>query len=255
MRARPLQTGIIYGPVNSRRLGRSLGVNILPTRHKVCSFDCLYCQYGWTASQSSRTALEKLKLPGVREVEKALTDALPSISNLDAITLAGNGEPSLHPSFTEIAQTAARLRDRYQPKVPVCILSNSSTIDDPRVQAAFEYIDRKIMKLDVGTQATFQKVNRPGKEITLEKIVQGLARIKPVEIQTLFFEGPVSNALPEEVEAWIGQLARINPAAVQVYTLDRIPADKALRPLSAGKLEKIAGEVRTRLPGVKVQVY
>ena len=255
MEERILQTQIIYGPVDSRRLGRSLGVNILPTERKVCSFDCIYCQYGFAARQYEPSDLKGLKLPGAEDVAEALKDSLATVGDLDAITLAGNGEPTLHPSFRQIAGTVSQLRDGCRPAVPVCILSNSSTVSEDSVQAGLSFIDRKIMKLDAGTEDTFQKINRPRAGITLKKIVHGLARLENVEIQSLFFSGPASNASPEEVRAWLEQLALIKPVAVQVYTLDRVPADRRVEPLDRGKLERIAAEARARLPEADVRVY
>jgi len=255
MKERPLQTDIIYGPVNSRRLGRSLGVNILPTSRKACTFNCLYCQYGWTYFQYDRSQAGDIELPTPAAVAAALEKTLPEVSRLDAITLAGNGEPTLHPAFERIAHDTARLRDSYQSGVPVCILSNSSTVDDPAVRAGLEAVDRKIMKLDAGIEETFQLVNRPRTGITLDKIVEGLVLIRPLEIQALFFDGPVSNAGNGEVAAWIELLLKIDPVAVQIYTLDRVPAEAKLSALSRERLEEIAGEVRLRLPGRRVEVY
>jgi len=255
MKKRPLQTRIIYGPIRSRRLGRSLGVNILPTVRKVCSFDCVYCQYGLTPYKYNLAEARKLDLPSPGEVAESLQEALPQMGELDAITLAGNGEPTLHPSFAEIVEVVATLRDRYRPGVPLCVLSNSSTVEDPTVRSALDRIDRKIMKLDAGTQATFQLVNRPRPEVTLEKTVEGLVKIKPVEIQSLFFEGSLTNTTGREIEAWIEQLVRIDPLAVQIYTFDRIPADRSLQPLSRQALSEIARALGSHLPAAQVEVF
>ncbi|OGF97809.1 MAG: hypothetical protein A3F83_14365 [Candidatus Glassbacteria bacterium RIFCSPLOWO2_12_FULL_58_11] len=255
MKDRPLQTRIIYGPIDSRRLGKSLGVNILPTAEKICSFDCLYCQYGFTAEKQDRAGARRVELPFPAEVAEELAAALALSGPLDAITLAGNGEPTLHPAFRQIAEAVAHQRDLHRPGVPVCILSNSSTLHDPNVQAAFQSIDRRVMKLDAGTEETFQKLNRPGPGLTLEKIAGGLAQLKPVEIQALFLDGPVSNTASKEIEAWLGHLEKIRPVAVQVYTFDRQPADQRLVQVSGERLEQIAAAVRSRLPKAKVTVY
>ena len=255
MKERILQTQIIYGPVNSRRLGRSLGVNILPTERKVCSFDCIYCQYGFAHHQYTLNGLERMNLPGAEEVAGALKDALAAAGDLDAITLAGNGEPTLHPSFSRIAETVSQISKKNKPGVPVCILSNSSTVSEDSVQAGLSFVDRKIMKLDAGTEDTFQKINMPRAGITLKQIVDGLARLQEVEIQSLFFSGPVTNASHEEVAAWLEQLALIKPVAVQIYTMDRVPADRRAVPVDTEKLERIAAGARARLPQADVIVY
>lgn len=255
MEERLLQTQIIYGPVNSRRLGRSLGVNILPTEQKVCSFNCIYCQYGFTSQKCIHNDIDGLKLPIPAEVAEALMNSLPAAGDLDAITLAGNGEPTFHPSFRQIAEAVSRLRDRNKPGVPVCILSNSSTVNESSVQEGLSFIDRKIMKLDAGRENTFQKTNRPRPGIALKKIVDGLARLENVEIQSLFYSGPVTNASPEEITAWLEQLSLINPVGVQIYTMDRVPADHRVGPLDKSELEQIAAEARARLPEADVRVF
>lgn len=255
MEERLLQRQIIYGPVNSRRLGRSLGVNILPTERKVCTFDCIYCQYGFATGQYMRLDLEKLSLPSPAEVAEALASCIPTAGEIEVITLAGNGEPTLHPSFRQIAEVLSRLRDKDKPGVPLCILSNSSTVNKSSVQAGLGFIDRKIMKLDAGRENTFQKINRPSPGITLKKIVDGLARLENVEIQSLFSRGPVTNASPEETRAWLDQLSLIDPVAVQIYTTDRVPADRGVEPLDKSELEQIAAEARARLPEANVRVF
>jgi len=255
MKARPLQTGIIYGPVSSRRLGRSLGVNLLPTERKVCTFDCLYCQYGWTSRHSDREALEKLDLPSVEQVAAELEPALAAAGNLEAITLAGNGEPTLHPQFEKIARTAAGLRDRLRPGVPVCILSNSSTLGTASVREGLKFVDRKVMKLDAGSQEIFTMVNRPAAGLQLKTVAGHLAAMAGVEIQSLFFDGSPTNADEASLACWLKLLEKIEPSAVQIYSLDRIPAEPALRTVERLRLEQIAGAVRERLPEADVQVF
>ena len=255
MKDRPLQTQIVYGPVDSRRLGRSLGVNVLPTQWKVCTFDCVYCQYGWTCCQYDREASSTLGLPTSEDVEEALEKALPLAGHIDALTLAGNGEPTLHPRFEDIARVTARARDRYAPGVPVVILSNSSTINDPKVRQAFRWIDRPVMKLDAGSLALFQAVNRPRPEIEYRVLVRSLAELERVEIQSIFFTGKVGNASEEAVASWLENLVLIAPAAVQVYSLDRTTAESGLIPVPRARLEQIAAAVRKRLPGSRVEIY
>lgn len=255
MQERPLQTNIIYGPVTSRRLGRSLGVNLLPTEQKICSFDCLYCQYGFTEIHGVRRDAEGLRLPIPAEVAEALMEALPAAGQLDSITLAGNGEPTLHPHFRQIAEVVVRQRDMHRRGVPVCILSNSSTAGQMDVRLGLARIDRRIMKLDSGTQAAFERINRPPPGTLLKRIVEALAQLKAVEIQALFIDGAVSNSTPAEVEAWCGHLAQIKPVAVQVYTFERLPADSSIRQVTPARLEQIASAARQAVPGANVIVF
>lgn len=252
---RKLQTQIIYGPVESRRLGRSLGVNVLPTQWKVCTFDCVYCQYGWTCCQYDRAESHVLGLPSAVDVEEELEMALPAAGRIDALTLAGNGEPTLHPRFEDIARVTAAARDRHSPGTPVVILSNSSTIADPSVRQAFRWIDRPVMKLDAGSEELFRAVNRPRPEIGFDSMIEALASLGNIEIQSMFFEGAMGNAGDEAVDRWLDILERIAPAAVQVYSLDRTTAESNLAPLTRESLERIAAAARQRLPGARVEVY
>ncbi len=255
MKERPLQRQIIYGPIASRRLGRSLGVNILPVARKVCSFDCLYCQYGWTGCDPEALEREARALPTVAEVAAAVREALPAAGELDSLTLAGNGEPSLHPRFAELVAAVRAVRDELRPGLPLAILSNSSTILDPACRAGFLLLDRRIMKLDAGREETFRRVNRPPRGVSLEQVTAALAELRPLELQSLFFAGEGANSDPEEVEAWAQRLARIAPSAVQVYSLDRAPADSRLLPLGRTGLEAIAARARLALPAARVEVF
>ena len=255
MESRPLQQDIIYGPINSRRLGVSLGVNILPTRHKVCSFDCLYCQYGFTPAQQERWHVDMEELPAPGKVAMALMEALPGRPEIDAITLAGNGEPTLHPQFRKICEVVVRQRDMYCKGVPVCILSNSSTVGSTEVRAGLRLLEHPIMKLDAGTQKTFERINRPRPGVKLAKILDGLGKLEHLEIQSLFLGGPADNATDSEVSAWLGHLGTLRPEAVQLYTFDRRPADSALQPVSSARLREISELVKERLPAAKVQIF
>ncbi len=222
---------------------------------KVCTFDCLYCQYGFTTCRYDRESLDRFELPTVEQVRSALEPALARAGELEAITLAGNGEPTLHPEFKEIAGATAELRDRLRPGVPVCILSNSSTLGTASVREGLDFIDRKVMKLDVGTQQVFSAINRPFDALQLETVVEHLAGMRGVEIQSLFLDGPLTNADDKSLESWLKLLERIAPAAVQVYTLDRIPAEHGLRPVGRERLEEIAGAARLWLPQTEVGVF
>lgn len=255
MESRPLQQKIIYGPINSRRLGKSLGINILPTENKTCSYDCLYCQYGFIRTRKGRWHVGGEVLPTPGEVAAALREMLPCHGDIDVLTLAGNGEPTLHPSFHEICEEVIRQRDKYRPGLPVCVLSNSSTIGSADVRAGLSVLERPVMKLDAGTQETFELLNRPCSGVRLEKIVDGLSKLKRLEIQTLFVTGSADNSSDREVRAWLGYLKTIKPRALQLYTFDRVPAESTLVALGAERLEEIASLVREQLPEVEVQVF
>jgi len=233
-----LQANIIYGPVRSRRLGRSLGINILPAERKVCSFDCLYCQYGFSRGKTREEAgKERHRLPRVTEVLSAVEAAVLNLSPPAAyLTFSGNGEATLHPGFKEIVLGLREIRDRLSPGSKTAILSNSTTVNDPMIREALALLDVRIMKLDAGTEEMFLRYNRPAKGITLEDTVAGLIALEDVTIQSLFTKGPEGNFTPDHVNAWIQQIKKISPLFVQLYTLDRESPTTSLIPVDKDEL-------------------
>lgn len=211
----PLQAGIIYGPIPSKRLGTSLGINLLPTTVKVCSFDCLYCFYGRTDFK-----VEVDLCPGKDEVLSAVEEALQEGRNLDYITFSGNGAATMHPEYLPIVIGVAELRNRYYPGTPIALLSNSTELDKPEVIEALYKIDHPIMKLDTGDEAVFRKLNRPRKGIKLQDIIDNLSKLKGVTLQTVLVDGEAANFKGEAWEKWLGAVKTIKPQAVQIYSLD-----------------------------------
>jgi wyosine [tRNA(Phe)-imidazoG37] synthetase (radical SAM superfamily) len=258
LKAIALQTGIIYGPVRSRRLGVSLGINLLPEQYKVCSFNCLYCQYGWTPQPSSDVSHALKDLPKPAAVSVTLERALQTIARrrqqIDAITFSGNGEPTLHPDFPAIVESALTLRDQYLPSAKLTVLSNSSTIDRPEICVALNSMDLKIMKLDAGSEETFHQLNGPASPLYLKTIVEGLRNLNGVILQSLFVQGRVTNADPDSVAAWVETVRQIHPSLVHIYTLDRVPADARVWKVNRPTLEWIASQLLWRA-GVKAEIY
>ena len=239
-----LKEGCVYGPVNSRRLGRSLGINVLPAGHKVCTFDCQYCQYGWTRPDCLATADGFPTVATVlAEIEAALARLPDSPSFL---TFSGNGEPTLHPDFPRLVDGVIALRDRVAPSARTAILSNSTRVGDPAVRAALRRLDARIMKLDAGRQATLDAFNQPLEPLGIDELVEGLGDLGEVTIQALFAGGPAGNHNPEHVAAWLACVERIRPVTVQVYTLDRDVPSRHLAPVPRAELEAIATTLKTR---------
>jgi len=249
----PLQPGIIYGPVNSRRLGRSLGINLLPVGLKICTFNCVYCQYGWTMVHDQRLVDEDL-WPRVETVVEAIERALQTVQPAPAyLTFSGNGEPSLHPAFSQLVDEVIRLRDLYASSSRTAILSNSTTILNKTVREAIAKLDVRIMKLDCGSDKCFQSYNRPCRGIELTAIVQGLSELSNVTIQSLFSDGPEGNFNSENISAWIERLKMISPLRVQIYTLDRgYPSDQIF-PVTKEKLAELGK--RLQKENIKAEVY
>ena len=241
----PLQDGIVYGPVRSRRLGASLGVNILPDARKVCNFNCPYCQYGWTPLDAQGSALTEASWPPAGEVARAVEDALAQGGVVDRITLAGNGEPTLHPDFATIVERLREVRDRRAPSARLAILSNASTVSDPAIAAALVRHDERYMKLDAGDDATLLALN--GSRVPIGRIVEGLARLKGVTLQSMFTRdtrGKIDNTTAAALHHWLAAVQRVGPSAVHVYTIDRSPAWKHLDAVPRAELEQIADRVR-----------
>ena len=222
-----LQNKVIYGPVNSRRLGSSLGINILAPDKKICNFNCVYCQYGWTKIGINEFD-DKDNFIDSSEVLSAVEKALFALSpSLDYITFSGNGEASHHPGFDSIVDGVIKLRNEFTPDSKIVILSNSMCVIDPEIRNSLSKLDVRIMKLDCGADNILKTYNRPLIPITLDSIVQGLSLLDDVTIQTLFTEGEHSNSNEKDVELWINKLKIISPSHVQIYTLDRgYPSNK-----------------------------
>jgi wyosine [tRNA(Phe)-imidazoG37] synthetase (radical SAM superfamily) len=249
----PLQPRIIYGPVRSRRLGASLGLNVSPTTYKLCSFNCVYCQYGWTAVQTIDTADRLRDFPTPDDFRQALESTLCENKEIDNITFSGNGEPTLHPQFEELVDIAKELRNKYFPKANIGVLSNSSTVNIEKVRRALARLDFKIMKLDAGDLTSFRKINRPYKAVDYEAIVNGLKSLENVTLQTMFVDGLIQNIGDQEVSEWIKRVGEIQPIKAQIYSLHRPPAESSLQEVPAEKLREIAARAE-EATGVTVEV-
>ncbi len=247
----PLETGIIYGPLFSRRLGLSLGVNVLPVAYKVCSFDCIYCHYGLT---DRKTTPRDDDFPAPERVYLAVEQALRSSKRFDTLTFSGNGEPTLHPRFTDIVTQVRQMRDRLRPEVALSLYSNASTVVQPQIREVLRYFDNPILKLDVGDQQTFEKINRPLQDIKLEDIIAGLKTVLYLIIQTLLMSGPINNSQTKTIQTWQEVLADIRPAKVQLYSCDYPVPVRGVARVLPYVLKRIASETEMRT-GVSVVPY
>ncbi len=246
----PLQEGTVYGPVRSRRLGQSLGLNILPRNTKLCTFNCTYCQYGWTRNQprDGMSVAAAWPAPPVvaRAVELRLRRAAGQRERVDRLTFSGHGEPTLHPAFGEVVDAVCEVRDRLAPSLPIAILSNSSTLDQPRVAAALGRLDERYMKLDAGDATLLRRVN--ASPVSLPRIIEGLQALDKLVVQTMFVRdrlARIDNSSDLALAAWIQALEQIKPEAVHIYTIDREPAWPYLQAVVPARLEEIARRVRS----------
>lgn len=254
----PLEGTIVYGPIMSRRLGISLGINLLPKAYKLCSFDCIYCHYG--ATDVKTLAREEIRarradFPSLHETIQALETSLHKVgSQVDALTFSGNGEPTLHPFFGEIVHGVVRLRDRLCPDARVVLFSNASTAAWPEVRQALHAIDLPILKLDAGEAQTFQRVNRPAPGVTLEALVEALQGIPRLIIQSMLVAGLVNNAEGMSWRAWMETVATIRPTQVQIYSTDYPVPDPRVQRVPPFVLRRLAKEA-TQVTGVPVRAY
>jgi wyosine [tRNA(Phe)-imidazoG37] synthetase (radical SAM superfamily) len=251
----PLQTNILYGPVNSRRLGRSLGINLSPGSCKLCSFNCAYCHYGKTERLVADERPFKKDLPAYPEVIEAVQDALRSRMDLDAITFSGNGEPTLHPDFPALVEGVIYLRNRYRPRLKIALLSNSTGLGREDVRRSVMKLDVPVFKLDAGTERTFRKINRPAAGVRFEDIVYHLKSLNGVYIQTILIDGAPSNTDPDEILAYFELIREIRPREVQIYSTDRPVENVRISRVDPEWLEEIASQLRSETEISAVAFY
>lgn len=249
----------IFGPIHSRRLGVSLGVNLMPYDGKICSFDCIYCEAGYNAQGSGKSGLPTREQVRA-DLEKKLGDMHSAGENLDVITFSGNGEPTLHPDFAAIIEDTLSLRDRFYPEAKVSVLTNSTRIFDPVVAEALKRVDNNILKVDSAIEPTMRLIDVPAsKEFTVERLVEGLKQFSGTGvIQTMLLRGEhngrrVDNTTPEEVEALIKAYKEIAPREVMLYSIDRSTPEERLYKVEKEELEGIAERVRAA--GINVVSY
>jgi len=248
-----LQNNVIYGPVNSRRLGSSLGINVLSTEKKICNLNCVYCQYSWTMIKPYEL-LNKSSYIETRKILESLEKALFALSpSPNYITLSGNGEATLHPDFDNIVDGIIHLRNEYAPNSKTAILSNSIGIAESNIRNSLSKLDVRIMKLDCGNEKLFKLYNRPVIDISLDTIVNGLYELKGVTIQTLFSKGEHGNSKKTHIEEWIEKLKIIKPIAIQIYTLDRGYPSNKIYPVTLNWLDNLAQ--RLNKLGFKSKAY
>jgi wyosine [tRNA(Phe)-imidazoG37] synthetase (radical SAM superfamily) len=250
----PLQKGVLYGPINSRRLGRSLGINLMPVTYKLCSFNCVYCHYGPTDVLTRDVATHVQNMPGLHEVVAEVEHAFSSSIEFDYITFSGNGEPTLHPEFSAIARAVATLRDRMRPEVKIALLSNSTGYVNPALTKVLAFIDNPYFKLDAGNEVLYQKINRPAADIEYEHIVDFLRELPGIIIQTVIMAGAPANDGDEAIDAYIEKINTICPREVQIYSLDRPVSDSHIARVKPEELKRISRLCKSRT-GIRVTPF
>jgi len=249
---------IIFGPVKSRRLGISLGVNLLPTDSKVCSFDCIYCECGWTPRKREKKAVLPTRLQVRQQMEEKLTEMALSNELPDVITFAGNGEPTLHPEFEGIIDDTIELRNLLSPGAKIAVLSNATMLHKASVIRALLKVEDNIQKLDSAFEETIRRIDCPTSNFKLKDVIENLKSFNgKVIIQTLFLHGTfkgeiIDNTSEEELSGWLKLIAEIKPSQVMIYTIDRDTPATGLEKVTLEELQQIADRV-TKM-GFEVQV-
>ena len=249
-----LQEGILYGPVNSRRYGRSLGINLMPGAYKLCSFNCVYCHYGWTRTCTMDMQSHAADLPAFEKVVSSLEEALKKPIRLDLITFSGNGEPTLYPRFPELVDAVVTLRNRYKPDARVALLSNATGLVLKEVRECVAKIDLPVLKLDAGTEEVFQAINRPAQGIHLKGIVECLSSLENIYLQTVFMDGSPSNTGPGALSVYYELVKKIHPREVHLYSIDRPVPNRQIVLVSPERLEAIAGRILEKT-GIPARAY
>ena len=244
---------IVFGPIFSRRLGSSLGVNILPSKGKLCNFDCVYCECGW-----NKDGLADRRFPDFEEIEKALQEKMALLASegtkVDSITFSGNGEPTMHPDFPKVIDAVLSCRDRYFPEAKVSVLSNAFLIGKPSVAQALKRVDNPILKIDASSDELIRLINRPAGSYNLDDIVRELMQFEgDFILQTMFVRSPeFDTTLPEALSGWMDIVRRLHPREIMVYTIDRETPDKSLAKYS---VEEMTAFVRPLLDeGFNIQI-
>ena len=248
----------IFGPIHSRRLGTSLGINPLPDDGKICSFDCLYCEAGYNAQGHGTTGV-----PSREDVARLLGEKLAAMKasgeHLDVITFSGNGEPTLHPDFEGVIDDTIALRNRYFPEVKISVLTNSTRLGSESVHRALSKVDNNILKLDSAIADTVQALDRPAPGYDLSAVIDRIASFgRQGIVQTMICRGehdgkPLDNSTEAEIKALIEAYLRIMPGEIMLYTIDRPTPEVNLRRVTREELEAIAARI-TAATGIPVQV-
>ena len=239
-----LREDTVFGPIFSRRLGSSLGINLLPREGKICSFDCIYCECGW-----NRDGLADKRIPSADEVRSALEAKLSGLAErhtkIDSITFSGDGEPTLNPEFPRIIDDTLGLRDRYYPGTRVSVLSNATRVHIPEVFRALRKVDNPIMKIDAPTDELVQKINRPAPGYSLQRVVEALRGFEgDFVLQTMFLSCPYfDSSSPEVLDGWKRIVRELRPRGIMVYTIDRPTPEQGLEKFSGERMRELVADL------------
>ena len=250
---------IAFGPVQSRRLGSSLGINVSPTTVKICTFDCIYCECGWTLERSTAPELFFPAEEIIAAIDTKLYQCKKNQTSIDSITFSGNGEPTLHPQFEQIIDSLIVLRNQYFPETNITCLSNSTQLTNKNILSALKKIENPILKLDAVSESLFQLINKPTISISVEEIIKHLQQFQgDFILQSLFFKGGINgqsfnNAAEPHLSLWMNVVKQLHPKKVMLYSLDRNTPAQTIEKISAKTLQEIVQQLQ--LVGVCAEAY
>lgn len=249
-----LREKIVFGPIHSRRLGSSLGINLLPEHGKLCNFDCIYCECGW-----NRDGRGDKSLPGLEALREALESRLAACAAaqtpIDSITFSGDGEPTLNPDFSQIIDATLSLRDRYYPAARVSVLTNATRLDDAAVFEALRKVDSPILKLDAPTTALARRVNRPAASYDVARIIEGMHRFQgDFILQTMLLRAPgFDSSDPKILLPWMDIVRDLRPREIMAYTIARPTPLSGLAKFSAVEMAALLRPLMEE--GFNIQIY
>ena len=239
-----LREETVFGPIHSRRLGSSLGINLLPVNGKICSFDCIYCECGW-----NRDGKDDKRIPSAAEVRSALEDKLSTLMlegvGIDSITFSGDGEPTLNPEFPRIIEDTLRLRDVFYPNAKVSVLSNATRVHVPEVFEALRKVDNPIMKIDAPTDELVRLIDNPAPGYSLARTIEALRRFEgDFVLQTMFLRSPdFDSSSPEVLDGWKAIVRDLRPRKIMVYTIDRPTPMQGLEKFSVERMHSLVADL------------
>jgi len=249
---------VVFGPVNSRRFGRSLGINLLPLSNKVCNFNCVYCECGWTDLKSIKFSYFPFEIICAK-IQQAFKELSLKAEVPDCITFAGNGEPTMHPQFGEIMDRVIEYRNQYLSGCKIVVLSNAALAGNQKVFDALQKADLRVLKLDAGSDAMFQKIDKPLSGKSLNWHISKLKAFKGrLIIQSMFLKGKhngesIDNTEEKELELWLSAIKEIHPESVMIYTLDRPAPEPELEKVQPALLDMICKRVEKE--GIPCKAY
>ena len=231
---------VVFGPIHSRRLGSSLGINLLPEKGKICTFDCIYCECGWNKDGRDDTILptaEKVRTALETKLQQCLAAQIP----IDSITFSGDGEPTINPEFPQIIDDTIALRDKYYPNSKITVLSNATMVHKPEIFAALSKVDNPTMKIDAPTNELIEKINHPAPGYDIHRVVEALKQFNGNFIlQTMFLKSrDFDSSSPDVLNGWMDIVRHLKPREVMVYTIARPTPEVGLQKFTVEEMQTL----------------